>query len=147
MIPVLTTDGLLPPGIHVATRDQLRARFGSEFVRAQFFAGVMRAADALAHAGCQRLWVDGSFVTNKVVPGDWDGCWDPAGVDPDLLDPTLYDFTAEGRSRMKSKYLADLFPSSFIEQRSTSTFLEYFQIDKTTGLAKGLIQLNLRSSL
>jgi len=45
---------------------------------------------------------------------------------------------------MKVKYLADLFPSTWIEQSSSSTFLNYFQIDKATGLPKGVLVLNLR---
>jgi hypothetical protein len=146
MIPDFTASGVLPPGIHPATRSELRARFAGNLVRSQILAGIVRAADALRVAGCQRLWVDGSFVTIKGQPGDWDGCWDPAGVDRKLLDPLLMDFSAQGRARIKVKYLADLFPSTWVERSSSSTFLNYFQIDKTTGLPKGVIVLNLRDA-
>jgi hypothetical protein len=90
--------------------------------------------------------VDGSFVTIKDQPSDWDGCWDPTGVTPHLLDPTLADFSPNGRARCKVKYLADLFPSTWVEKSSSSTFLDYFQIDKTTGLPKGVIVLNLKDA-
>ena len=43
-------------------------------------------------AGCRRAYVDGSFVTAKEVPGDFDGCWEAEDVDPDALDPVLLDF-------------------------------------------------------
>jgi len=144
MTPDFTAGGLLPPGIHSVSRSELRARFGGTPVRSQILAGIFRAADALRVAGCQWLWIDGSFATIKGQPGDWDGCWDPSGVDRKLLDPLLMDFSPQGRARMKVKYLADLFPSTWIEQSSSSTFLNYFQIDKATGLPKGVLVLNLR---
>ena len=146
MIPDFTADGLLPSGIHVATRPEFRLRFAGNPIRSQILGGIARAADALRAAGCQRLWVDGSFATIKNEPGDWDGCWDPAGVDLQLLDPLLTDFSPRGRARVKLKYLADLFPSTFVERSSSSTFLDYFQVDKTTGLPKGVILLNLRDA-
>jgi hypothetical protein len=146
MIPAFTAVGLLPAGIHPATRSEFRSRFAGNPIRSQILGGISRAADALRIAGCQRLWVDGSFATTKDQPGDWDGCWDPTGVDLELLDPLLMDFSPRGRVRIKVKYLADLFPSTFIEQSSSSAFIEYFQVDKTTGLPKGVILLNLREA-
>lgn len=133
MLPAFSPDGLLPPGIHVATQYEFRARFAGTIARAQILKGVEFAATALRLAGCQRLWVDGSFATAKLTPGDWDGCWDPVGVDLLRLDPVLADFSPHGRARMKVKYLADLFPSTFIESSSSSTFLQYcaFQRSRT----------------
>jgi len=143
MLPALSPEGLLPPGIYIATLPEIRATFAGNQPRLQIFAGLGRAASALQLAGCRRLWVDGSFVTSKPVPGDWDGCWDPAGVDPQQLDPQFIDFSPQGRARIKVKYMADLFPSSWIEASKSRSFLDYFQVDKTTGLPKGVIQLNL----
>jgi len=53
---------------------------------------VLQALRLLREAGCGRAYVDGSFVTAKEVPGDFDGCWEAEGVDFDLLDPRLLTF-------------------------------------------------------
>ncbi len=45
--------------------------------------------------------------------------------------------------KMKTKYQADLFPSSLLETRSGLAFVNYFQIDKTTSDAKGIVELSL----
>jgi hypothetical protein len=40
-----------------------------------------RALNDLRDAGCKRVYLNGSFVTSKDEPGDFDACWDPTGVD------------------------------------------------------------------
>lgn len=37
--------------------------------------------------------LDGGFVPTKESPGDFDACWETAGVVSRLLDPVLLDFT------------------------------------------------------
>lgn len=87
--------------------------------------------------------MDGSFVTAKEVPGDFDGCWSPEGVDPEVLDPVLLDFS-NLRAAQKEKYGGELFVSDvladFVSER---TFLEFFQTDKETGRAKGIVVVDL----
>jgi len=143
VLPELTRDGLLPPGQHTAMWSELRERFGFNTRRRGILGGIRQAAAALSRGGCRRLWIDGSFVTAKTYPADWDGCWDPTDVDPKLVDPALLDFSALGRHRMKVKYLADLFPSSIVEQRTGLAFVDFFQVDKTSGTGKGLVLLDL----
>lgn len=79
----------------------------------------------------------------KKLPSDWDGCWDPHGVDPKLLDPAFLDLGPTGRQVVKTKYLADLFPSSVREAGKNLAFLDYFQVDKLSGTQKGIVLLNL----
>ena len=92
-------------------------------------------------AGCKTVFLDGSFVTDKLYPGDFDACWDPAGIDTNKLDPVLLDFSNR-RKRQKQKYYGEFFPSSFLADGSR-TFVEYFQMDKDTGGAKGIIRIQL----
>jgi len=70
----------------------LEAAFGTTQWRRQLLSGLRAALEALRVAGCRRAYVDGSFVTAKEVPGDFDGCWEAEDVDPDALDPVLLDF-------------------------------------------------------
>ena len=108
--------------------------------------GIEAAVKALRHAGCHTIYIDGSFVTNKEVPNDYDACWDIDGVDPTLLDPVLLKFD-DGRIAMKIKYKGDLFPAQFIEGITGKVFLDFFQRDKFNSDTKGIVKLNIRGSL
>ena len=98
--------------------------------------------DNLKSAGCQTVYIDGSFVTGKEVPNDFDACWEEAGVDPTVLDPVLLTFDP-GRLTQKAKYLGELFPASAIADGDGFSFLEFFQTDKETGRPKGIIAIEL----
>lgn len=89
------------------------------------------------------VYIDGSFVTTKEIPADFDGCWDLEGVDISLLDPVLLDFDS-GRLTQKAKYGGELFPAQFTENGAGKTFLEFFKSDKETGDAKGIVAFNLQ---
>ena len=96
----------------------------------------------LKNAGCQTTYVNGSFVTSKEVPGDFDACWEEAGVDPAVLDPVLLTFE-NGRAAQKAKYQGELFPVSAFAIADGFLFLEFFQTDKETGSRKGIVALDL----
>ena len=105
-------------------------------------AGVRTALEDLKSAGCRTVYVNGSFVTAKEVPNDFDACWEEADVDPTILDPALLTFDP-GRITQKAKYLGDLFPASIIASADGFSFLEFFQMDKETGARKGIIAIDL----
>lgn len=140
MLPKLTEQGLLPAGVHQAVWSEVADAFGFTDKRGVLLVGLYDAARALGAAGCQVLWLDGSFVTDKERPGDFDACWDWHGVDPALLDPLLLDFTNAGRAACKAKYLGDLFPAG-IEAGSGLSFVEFFQKTRD-GDPKGIVALN-----
>ena len=144
MIPDHDAFGNLPPGIHQADWSELEARFGGTPHRRQLLAGLRRAAENLKAARCRWLYVDGSFVTTKVDPSDFDGCWDPVNVDGALLDPVLLTFDP-GRLIQKVKYGGELFPSSVRAKMTPPwrTFVEFFQEDSRTGARKGIIEVDL----
>lgn len=144
MIPVLESNGNLPPGIHWATWQELSDRFGTTPHRLRLLAGLKAALDSLRTAGCQTAYIDGSFVTAKQVPEDFDTCWDISGVNPDLLDPVLLTFD-DGWVAQKTKYLGELFPAQTQALGTGRVFLEFFQIDKETGNPKGIVALDLGS--
>jgi hypothetical protein len=143
VIPDFDSNGLLPPGIHEASWKEFVERFGKSPHRRLLIAGLRSALDALRTAGCETAYLNGSFVTAKEVPGDFDGCWDVKNVDSTRLDPVLLTFD-RGRVTQKAKYLGELFPASTTESGSGRTFLDFQQIDKDTGDAKGIVALDLR---
>ncbi len=132
---------VLPLGIHEATLEEIEDRFATTEARRKLFNGFKRGVQSLRTAGCRIVYLDGSYVTEKKAPGDFDACWDPSGVDPGKLDPVLLDFSHKRRSQ-KMKYGGEFFPSSF-KADGRSTFIEFFQTDRHTGNAKGIIRIAL----
>lgn len=104
-------------------------------------AGLRSALLSLQNAGCQTVYLDGSFVTSKTNPADYDGLWNSDGVILDLLDPILLDFTNK-QARQKKNFGGELFPNLPAEQAKLALF-DLFQIDKTTGRKKGIVAINL----
>ncbi|NLS95727.1 MAG: hypothetical protein GXX96_26635 [Planctomycetaceae bacterium] len=145
MVPAFDGDGNLPVGIHLVTWDEFANAFGGTAHRKRLLGGLEAAMDVLRIAGCKRIYIDGSFVTAKRVPNDFDAAWEPAGVDLALLqsmEPVFFDFNNQ-RVAQKVKFLGEFFPSSAAADLVGRTFLEFFQVDKSTGDPKGIIALDL----
>lgn len=143
MIPPFDERGNLPPGIHWATWQEIVDRFGYTPHRQRLLDGLGAALESLRVSGCRAVYIDGSFVTAKEGPADFDACWDDDGVNRALLDPILLRFDNQRRAQ-KLKYLGELFPARAVEASSRMTFLEYFQFDTRTRLPKGIVALDPR---
>jgi hypothetical protein len=143
LIPVFQPNGNLPPGIHWEVWVEIEKRFGQTFHRRGLLRGLSQAIALLLEAGCSALYVDGSFVTAKEQPGDFDACWDLAGVDPDHLDPIFLEFD-NGRAAQKARFGGELFPAQFPADWSGTTYLQFFQTDRDTGAPKGIIGIDLK---
>lgn len=133
---------VLPPGVHDATLKEVDVCFATNPLRKALFDGFRRGCISLMAAGCSVVYLDGSFVTMKDTPGDYDACWEPAGVDVAKLDPILLDFS-DKRMKQKLKYGGEFFISSNLADGS-NRFLDFFQIDKYTGKKKGIIRIQLQ---
>ena len=132
--------GRLPPGEHVASWDEVVERFGWTPRRRALLDGLAEAVELLAAAGCRRVWLNGSFVTAKDEPGDFDACWDTDGVDLDALDPELLDLSNK-RVAQKARFGGELFPN-VVEAESGLTFAEFFQNERDTS-RKGIVVIDL----
>jgi hypothetical protein len=132
---------VLPPGVHDATLEEIEVRFATSDHRKRIFAGFRNGLTALRKAGCRKIYLDGSFVTEKPVPGDFDACWDPIGVDDAKLDSVFLDFS-DGRKNQKKRFYGEFFPASVLAD-GTHIFLDFFQTDRHTGKVKGIICINL----
>lgn len=146
MIPTLITVPnspwmLLPPGVHPSTLDEVATRFLQTPHRNQLFQGLVEAALNLKSAGCRFIYLDGSFVSDKPLPEDYDACWDASGVNGTLLDPVLLDFS-NLRAAQKAKYKGEFFISTSRNQPH-QTFLDFFQVDRHSGSQKGILSIDL----
>jgi hypothetical protein len=146
MIPDFTREGLLPPGEYRATWREIYGRFAWNHRRRMLLEGLAKALVPLREAGFSRVFLDGSSVTDKDLPGDYDVAWDPVGVQLALLklsEPLFFDFSRR-RAAQKSKYRGEFFPASVPADEVGTTFYEFFQIDKQTGGRKGIVVHSLR---
>jgi hypothetical protein len=75
-----------PAGEHTATRQEMLDRFGQTPWRRRLLAGMFEALRLLKAVGCSRAYIDGSFVTAKEEPGDFDACWSSEGKDIVVID-------------------------------------------------------------
>lgn len=142
MLPTFTAHGLLPEGVHPATLEEVRERFGGNERREQLLTGLIEALRLLRAAGCRRVYINGSFVTAKELPNDIDACWDTEGVDADALDPVFFEFE-DGRAAQKARFGAEFFPAQVPEGITGRVFLDFFQVDKQTGEPKGIVEIEL----
>jgi hypothetical protein len=141
VIPEFNDAGNLPPGVHWATWVELSERFGVSERRRFLLEGLRSALMALQKAGCETVYLNGSFVTSKDNPADFDGCWDIDSVSLELLDPVLMNFSSK-QAEQKKKYGGELFPNL---PDDTPAFLDLFQTDKSSGEAKGIVAIDLRT--
>jgi hypothetical protein len=134
--------GNLPPGIHDASWEEIIDRFGHNATRRKQLQGLKRALDELASAGCSTVYLDGSFVTAKETPGDFDACWEADGVNAEALHPSLLKLRPP-RTAQKRRYQGELVIADTLAEPFGSVFLESFQRDRDTGAAKGIVRIDL----
>jgi hypothetical protein len=143
MIPEWKIDGDLPPGVHFAAWPEIEERLAFTPRRRRLLEGFRRACEELRKAGCRLVYLNGSFVTTKGHPGDFDACWDIQDVDDKKLDPIFWDFS-RGRAAQKRRFLGEFFPAQLPEGATGRAFVEFFQVNKMTGAAKGILAIRLR---
>lgn len=143
MIPAFSGEtGNLPPGEHPATWEEIVERFGYTPWRRKLLDGLKAALESLRAAGCRKVYLDGSFVTAKERPGDFDACWVGEGVNGDFLDEELLVFDG-GRATQKGKYGGELFVAEWAADETGAPFRAFFQQDRD-GNPKGIIAIDLK---
>ena len=112
MIPPFQPNGYLPPGVHETTWQQVTEHFGTNPHRRTLLIGLKQALESLRQSGCRKIYLDGSFATDKELPGDFDVAWETTNVDPGLLNATLLDFSNR-RQAQKMAFGGELFPADW----------------------------------
>ncbi|MGE3227874.1 MAG: hypothetical protein AB7J30_00345 [Hyphomicrobium sp.] len=135
---------VLPPGTHAATLAEVETAFAYNPWRRVLYAGLIEACASLVRAGGRTVILDGSFVSAKPVPRDYDACWEPDGIDFALLDPVFADFDNE-RAKQKARFGGEFFPSTMVALDIGRVFTEFFQIDRFTGKRKGILSIAINT--
>jgi hypothetical protein len=135
-------DGRLPPGVHVATLEELRDKLGWGQRRKNLIDGLEMALRLMRNCGIERVYVDGSFVTAKNRPGDIDGCYDvPPGANLGAMYP-IFPWTPANRTMSKAMFGVELAPSRAPATASGEPFISFFQKDRQ-GHRRGIVLLEL----
>jgi hypothetical protein len=145
MIPRFTNEGLLPPGVHETDVGELREKIGWGRKRQGLLEGLEEALELMASCGVTRVYLDGSFVTDKDRPNDIDGCYDLAedvtAEDLERLAP-IFPPSPSNRAEAKRRFGVDFFPAAATELGSGQPFLRFFQTDRE-GRERGVLSVEL----
>ena len=131
MLPQFNERGYLPPGIYETAWSELKNRFGKGDCRQNILVGLEAILKLLGQAGCQRVYLGGSFISNKEYPNDFDGCYDDMSIDYNLLDPIFDEDLSVQKDRFGGELLAD------------PTFQGFFQTDRD-GNPRGIVAVDPR---
>lgn len=146
-IPDLDPSGLLPPGLHECTTDEILDRFGSfqgSDRRPRLFRNLQQYISELKTAEIGKyLVVDGSFVTGTDSPNDIDVLL----VLKDDFDPGVplppFKYNARSRRYIRQHFGLD-FHFGFEGHPSATEILELFRgVKYRPGTSKGLLVVRL----
>jgi hypothetical protein len=151
-LPVMTDQNMLPPGVHDATMEEVRERFGTfqkTNRRCRLFEKLAEYVKEVQKAGCEVI-VDGSFVMSSID--------EPDDIDLVLILPDSWDFAAElkpfeynliSKRQVKKFYGFDVFAvrANSPEQREWIDFFSKVNVkwcqplDIPVGTRKGLVRV------
>lgn len=138
-------DGYLPEGIHTLTWDEFKEQFGFSPRRKVLMQGLFAVIQILKECGCDAIYIDGSFVTDKLEPDDWDACFKGSMEAIYKLDNRDTDLVLDDirkRDRQKEKYFGELYPPYIIAEKEMC-YLDFFQCIKGSRNKKGIIKIML----
>ncbi len=140
------SNGCLSPGIYHMLWDEFYNNFSFSPKRMNLLEGLERAIDILRKCGCTVIYIDGSFITNKLEPNDYDACWEGVFANVysnmQIIEPVFLDFS-NGRKKQKEKYKGEIFPAEFIADSKGTTYLEFFQQIRYKIDKKGIVAIKL----
>ena len=139
-------NGNLKIGIHLVTWDELVKEYGFNQRRLDLLNGLSNLIEDLKTCGCTILYIDGSFVTKKRNPGDYDACWREYDENHCLIKPGIsFRILLEGtKEEQRLKYGGDIRAAFTFADYNDNSYLEFFQRDKGDKSKKGILQLNIK---
>lgn len=118
------------------------SNLGFNYHRRQQFSRFSNVCRLLKQAGCKKLFLGGSFVSNKDCPNDYDVCWCSEGVDRLKVPPLLLSTDSEAQKR---EYGGEFYLTHDITPEGIS-FLELFQQNKYGGAeGRGILEITLNN--
>jgi hypothetical protein len=146
-IPDYKEGGTLPPGVHLCTLEEIKERFGRFRIsdrRSRLYRQLVEyVALARTSGEVQALIIDGSFVTEKVEPGDIDlivVLRRDLLSEPELL-PRVYNVVSSRRVRKRFELDPTVVRDESEELWKQVDF--FSQVRGQPGARKGLLRVDL----
>jgi len=141
MIPDFLRGGILPPGVHECSWDELTDRFGRGQCRSKLCTELASLRDRALRCAFVGIIIWGSFPTGHAEPGDLDLLFvTRPGVSRDNVRPECAELLDPERSRER-------FGHDFLSCTDDPEVLEYFAqnlgYDNRIGKQKGVLRLVL----
>jgi len=137
-VPALTPGGLLPPGVHNATEDEVVAAFCSSTSSRRELERPFRELVAVARASrALALYINGSFVSDKPHPGD---------IDAVVVLPKNFDTNGDEANRIRALHQAHAFDIERVrdgDHESLDYLLHVFFGHDRNNRPRGLVEVTL----
>ncbi|MBI4771506.1 MAG: hypothetical protein HY784_14125 [Chloroflexi bacterium] len=142
MIPAFQEDGFLPPGLHLATLQEIEARFATTPRRRELFGRLQRFVELARHASARRMFLNGSYVTAKPEPGDVDVViWLSETRYSELIDREDVH-VLELRLMFLTREPREAF--AVADEKGWNDWLDFFSSERKRGVQKGVVEVMLR---
>ena len=92
------------------------------------------------------IYIDGSFVTNKLEPGDWDACYDChlEDIREKMIELEYrYGYPLSDRKKQKLLYKGELFHARWKADEHGTLFIDFFQQIRNSTDKKGIVEIIL----
>jgi hypothetical protein len=146
-IPPLDENGFLPPGLHPATLDEIKQRFGrfqQSDRRPQLLASLLQLIAATRSSELfEALLIDGSFVTAKSKPNDVDIIAVLRPGHSFERELSIAEYALVSRTLLQRRFGFDVIVA---ERKSAvyDNYVEFFsRVREAPDLRKGLLELKL----
>jgi len=142
MIPALTEQGFLPPGVHLATRDEFKERFAL-FQRSDRRLRLFEQIDNLLNQATQsgivkRIIIAGSFVTAKPEPNDFD-CIVVLDLSIEGRSLRPFEYNLVSRRMARRLFGGDVMPA-LDDSPALQQYLDFFQTTRD-GQRMGIVEI------
>lgn len=147
-LPDFRADGWLPEGHHSTTWEEVSSRFAGEFGsrREQLLMLLLEWRDFVQAKGMGGLLIlNGSFISHKEEPGDFDCLFIYNTVTAKIIEEDEEALELLSYDRCKAKGYGDIFALSEIAVREYPQFcrLDMFDSDKVTKKSKGVVEIKI----
>ncbi|MDR0395187.1 MAG: hypothetical protein LBH77_08535 [Tannerella sp.] len=131
----------LAPGIHDMSWDEFSAQFSFSQKRRDLLIGLKKTIEILKQVNCPVIYIDGSFVSQKNNPGDWDACID---CSTQVVTALFKVFPFADIDEQIRIYGGELYHARTEADEYGTIFLDFFQQIKTdSAKKKGIVRINL----
>ena len=146
-IPTFNADGLLPPGVHDCTLEEIKYRFGTfkqSDQRPRLFNSLVEMiGDVHRSALFASVIVDGSFTTSVAEPNDIDLLLVLHSNHDWQHEPLAEEYNVLSRRRIRGRYKFDAF-LAVEDDESFHGLVEFFgRVRDTPGVRKGMLRIKL----